>query len=159
MGKVPLPDRLPTIRPVVLGPILLVVALAAGCGSATGQGPSGTTTSVPPVPPPGAMHLTEADNGRSVTVARGTTVQLVLGSTYWTVAPLPDGSVLRAAGAPVVAPAIGHCVAGQGCGTVTSTWIAVAPGSVTVTAGRTVCGEALACGPQQRSFRVVVTVG
>ncbi len=59
----------------------------------------------------------------------------------------------------MVTPATGHCVAGQGCGTVSATWTAVAAGTATVTAGRTVCGEALACGPGQRTYRVTVTVG
>jgi len=162
MGWVPLHARSTRIHPAVLVPVLVVAAMAAGCGGAVARGPSAstgdTTISAPPAGPPGAVRLGVTDSGRSVTVARGATVELVLDSTYWTVAPLPAATVLHADGAPVVAPAVGHCVAGQGCGTVTATWLAVAPGTVTVAAGRTVCGEALACRPDQRSFRVVVTV-
>jgi hypothetical protein len=166
MAAVPTRDRPPRIHPAVLGPVLLVAALAAGCGGSAARGGSGPTTSgvgastsLPSTPLPGTVQLTYADNGRSVAVARGGTVQLVLDSTYWTVAPPPDASILRPEGAPVVAPEVGHCVVGQGCGTVTATWTAVAPGTATVAAGRTVCGEARACGPTQGSFRVEVTVG
>ncbi|HVC68560.1 MAG TPA: hypothetical protein VND44_13275 [Acidimicrobiales bacterium] len=166
MGRVPALHRPLRIRPAVVGSILLVVVPAAGCGGTAARGPSrpattnvGSSTSLPPVPPSGTVRLTEAGDGRSVTVARGGTVQLVLHSTYWTVTPPPDAAVLRAEGAPVVVPEAGHCVVGQGCGTVTATWTALAPGTATVAAGRTVCGEAQACGPGQRTFRVEVTVG
>ncbi len=90
------------IRPAAVGSILLVIVPAAGCGGTAARSPSrpatpsvGSTTSLPPVPPSGTVRLTEADNGRSVTVARGGTVLLVLHSTYWTVTPPPDAAVLR----------------------------------------------------------------
>jgi hypothetical protein len=102
--------------------------------------------------------LTDADNGRSVTVPVGTRVTLVLASTYWTVDPTAGGSVLRSDGPPVTDPRFAHCVPGQGCGTVTATYTAVATGTAVVSASRTVCGEALACSAAQRSYRVAVTV-
>jgi len=102
--------------------------------------------------------LTDADNGRPVTVTVGAHVTLVLASTYWTVDPMPGGSVLRSDGPPVTTSKLGHCVAGQGCGTVTAAYTAVTPGTVVVSAVRTVCGEALACSATQRSYRVPVTV-
>lgn len=48
---------------------------------------------------------------------------------------------------------------GPGCGTVTATDTAVAAGTAVVSAGRTVCGEALARSAAVRYYRVVVTVG
>jgi hypothetical protein len=83
---------------------------------------------------------------------------LVLTSTYWTIDPLPDSSVLTLEDGPTTTPQLGHCIAGQGCGTVTATYATVAPGTVALTADRTTCGEALACPVAQRHFRVVVTV-
>jgi len=104
------------------------------------------------------LVITDADNGGTEVVVVGTSVQVVLTSTYWSIDPLPTGTVLRATAPPVTVPEPGHCVTGQGCGTVTVTYTAVAPGTVTVSASRTVCGEALACPPDKGAFRVYVTV-
>ncbi len=150
---------------------VVTAVLAASCSTASTVTPAHPTTSAPATgstgpgrpgttigTPVASLVLTESDNGRSVSITVGGHVTLVLASTYWTVAPVPDGAVLRADGVPVTEPHLGHCVVGQGCGTVTAHWVAVAPGKATVTAGRTVCGEALACGADRRSFRVTVTV-
>jgi hypothetical protein len=143
---------------VPLGAVLLVAALlGAACGGATGSGtPGGSTGGSTPAANP--VTLTDADNGRTVTVGPGGRVDIVLASTYWTIAPLADGTVLRTDRPPTTTPRPGQCVPGEGCGTVTADYRAVSSGTVTLTASRVACGEALACPPSQRTFRVVVTV-
>jgi hypothetical protein len=49
-------------------------------------------------------------------------------------------------------------VPGAGCGSVTQTFIAAAPGQSQVRASRSVCGEALACRPEQQSYTLTVDV-
>ena len=104
------------------------------------------------------VHLSSADTGRHVTVALGGHLEIVLDSTYWTFLPVTPVGILHSDGPPRVVPRLGHCVPGQGCGTVTLDVTAMAPGNATVEATRTTCGEALRCGPGQGDFRVFVAV-
>ena len=135
-------------RSITIAALLVgIVAPAGACTSSQGHGPT-----------PAVSHLAGADNGRTLTVAVGDRVQVVLASTYWSFVPLPDGSVLRLDGSPRTFPQFSHCVPGEGCGTVSATFTALAAGTVAVAATRTSCGEALACAPDQRNFRVVVEV-
>lgn len=157
----------PGRRPSLVAPALLALLAAVvttACGSATTSPPvqpggTASTTTTSTTAPAATRVVNEADNGASVTVAPGTTVQLVLSSTYWSVTPLAGRAVLAAVGDPVTTPRLQGCVPGQGCGTVVATYRAVAPGTVTLAAGRTICGEALACRPDMRSYTVTVTVG
>jgi hypothetical protein len=105
------------------------------------------------------VALTEGDRGRVVTVAVGTTVSVVLHSTYWSPAMSSDQRVLAPSGAPAVVPASpGTCLPGVGCGTVTSTFVARADGEARLTAGRTTCGEARACSSPDATWEVVIQV-
>jgi predicted secreted protein len=143
---------------------LLAAILLAGCGSSNPSKPTkrtSTTTTTPATttsPAAGTTTLTDADNGRTVALRVGERLRVVLASTYWELQPSSDPTVLQADGQPVVAPQRNGCVVGQGCGTVTAEFTAHAPGSATVTATRTTCGEALACAPADRRYQVVVTV-
>ncbi len=47
---------------------------------------------------------------------------------------------------------------GGGCGTVTAWFNADGPGTAVVTASRTSCGEAMACGGGAGSYRLTVIV-
>jgi hypothetical protein len=49
-------------------------------------------------------------------------------------------------------------VAGQGCGTVTATYIAKTLGSSVVAAERTSCGEAMGCTAAAGAFKLTVSV-
>jgi hypothetical protein len=82
-----------------------------------------------------------------------------LHSTYWRFDPSSDPLVLAADGGPQSAPGT-NCprFPGSGCGTVTQTFTAFGAGTATVTAGRTTCGEALACSPSQSEFKLSVHV-
>ena len=52
----------------------------------------------------------------------------------------------------------GRCPPGVGCGTFRTAFVAGGPGTARLTAARTVCGEALACRPDQRSLAIAVVV-
>jgi hypothetical protein len=130
--------------PVALA--LLVVVLGCGSGAAV------AATSTLPV-----VHASEGRDGGKVTLRRGQTLQVVLHSTYWRFKAPSTAGVLRLAGKPVVTPKPG-CVPGQGCGTVTVTYVARAIGSAAVAASRTSCGEALRCTPAAGSYKLTVAV-
>ena len=108
--------------------------------------------------PPAAVTLSEADNGRTAAVGRGAEVTVVLHTTYWSLSALPSGGAVEGLGSPVVAPAAGGCVPGQGCGTVTGHYRARSSGRSVLVAHRSICGEARACLPDQRDWQVTVTV-
>jgi hypothetical protein len=99
----------------------------------------------------------EHDNGRTVRVAVGDTFRVTLHSTYWRFAEVPGGGTLLAVGAPRVVDST-PCHPGEGCGTVTLTVRAGGSGTVTLSAHRDSCGEALACGPGQGAFSLAVEV-
>jgi hypothetical protein len=136
--------------------VVAFVVFAAACGSASHAGaPVTTATSKPPA----ALKLTEADNGGTVAVlGTGGNVTLELGSTYWNVHDSSNPSVLRLAGEPVVKPKLQGCVPGGGCGTVTARFKVAGPGTTTITATRTSCGEALRCTGNAGSYQVRVNV-
>ncbi len=106
-----------TLRPVLRGSSMAVLVATSLLG-ACGPNPVPTNQST------AGITLTDKDNGTTVFVQVGQEVTLVLGSTYWTIAGSSDSTVLRLDGAPEIAPDP-SCVAGQGCGTVTTHFIAV----------------------------------
>lgn len=100
------------------------------------------------------VNLTVSDDGRTVPVARGSTIVVVFDQTRWTFPP-PAGTALQQQGV-VTTPA--RCVPGGVCGTTTATYRAVGDGTAVITASRTVCGEAITCNGQKVSFSVNVVV-
>ena len=137
----------------------LVATIVVAMGSffavaipATAQAAKATTSVV----------LNENSNGRSVSVAVGTRLNLTLHSTYWSLVASRTAPELRQIGHTTVVGVApnggGHCVPGQGCGTLSAHFIAVHPGSVRLRATRTSCGEALRCSPAQSVWTVVVRV-
>jgi hypothetical protein len=101
--------------------------------------------------------VSDGANGQSVTVRVGTTLRLVLHSTYWRMLGSSAPSVLAIAGSPRYASRPGG-VAGSGEGTVTATFTARRPGHARLSAYRASCGEALRCTPSRGSFSVEVVV-
>jgi|SRR5581483_1656820 len=135
--------RLTLVASIVTG--LLAAGLLA---IAPGAGAAGTAT----------RKLGWGTNNKSLEVPKGTVLTVTLHSTYWTFDAL-EGTALRAVGKPVVKAAPpGSCVPGGGCGTVTQKYRAVTTGPATINAGRSVCGEALACGPTNGTYVVYITV-
>ena len=120
-------------------------------GGATSPGTARPTLSTETV------VITEADNGKTVIVERSERVRLELNSTYWTIGASSTPGVLRPAGGQTAIPSPG-CVPGQGCGTVSETYQTIADGRSRLVASRVTCGEALACGPSNGKFAVLVIV-
>jgi len=148
-------------RPGFGSALLLVVGLSAACGgspttaaSTSAPGPAATPSTLQPP----AVTLSEADNGRTAAVGRGAEITVVLHNTYWSLVPLSGGGAVEMLGSPVVAPEARGCVPGRGCGTVTVHYRARVSGQSVLAAHRTICGEARACAPDQRDWRVTVAV-
>lgn len=148
-----------TVRIVVGG----ATATAAPANSApASDAPVGSPPAAPSTAGSAASSTftaTEADNGRTVTLAVGDHLVVRLASTYWRFAGSTT-AVLRSVGQPAVAasaPGVG-CVPGGGCGTVTATYLAVASGDTVVAADRTTCGEARGCTGTQGTYRLHVLV-
>lgn len=142
----------PSITRAVVTVTAGALVLLTGCAKA--QGTSGGASTPSPVQ---TVTVGDNDTGRTLHVTPGSSVKVVLGSTYWTFGHSSDGGVLSLVGTPNVVPS-GGCVPGQGCGTVTGVFRAMAPGTATITASRTSCGEAMRCTGDQGSYRVVVIV-
>lgn len=146
---------------------LTATAPAVTSDSYTG---SGTTTSLPSLPPssapgsptgsasPGTLMLRDADDGRTVRVSPRTHIVVTLASTYWTIAPSSNPTAVRDAGGQTVAPQLRGCVPGGGCGTVSAGFDAVAGGSAALSASRSSCGEALRCTGSAGRWAVTVVV-
>jgi hypothetical protein len=96
-----------------------------------------------------------SDDGRTVTVARGSTIVVVFDQTRWTLPP-PGGTALHQQ--EVVTTPAAKCIPGGVCGTTSGTYLAVAAGTAVITASRTVCGEAITCNGQKVSFAVDVVI-
>lgn len=123
---------------------------AATASAATASAATATGAALPPV------LLTDRDNGRTIRAASGQLVVVRLRRTTWTFDPVTDVAVIRPLGPPVTRR--GRCAPGVGCGSVTLTVRAAAPGTAQITASRRICGEVLLCRPDQRRFRVAIAV-
>jgi hypothetical protein len=137
-----------------------VLLFAVACAGLTGVACGGTAVATPHATPlvnSKTIVITEADNKKTVVVERDQTVRLELQSTYWTIGGSSDPDVLRPASAESASPSPG-CVPGQGCGTVSATYQTLADGRSRLVASRVTCGEALACGPSNGEFAVLVIV-
>lgn len=150
--------------------IALCSLLLAACTRGSAAAPSGAPSEVPTAAPTAAptatpkpvdRTVTEADNGKTITVSAGSTVTLTLASTYWQVQGSSDAKILGPIGSPTVsAPPMGTtCVPGAGCGTVTAVFHAVAAGHASIVASRTSCGEAMMCQGSAGAFEVTIVVG
>lgn len=104
------------------------------------------------------LQLDDSDNDKTFTLVQGKTATVVLGSTYWKFQPVADTSVLKLIGDPVYQAASKQVVFGTGAGTVTAEFDGVAVGQTQITASRTVCGEDLACPPDQQNYTVTINV-
>lgn len=138
-------------------------ARPAATGSPSASAPAvlpspGVPLRTPPTVGPRTLVARDQDNGRAVSLRVGDHLLLVLGSTYWQFDGSSAPNVLRETGQPAVSPQVAGCVGGQGCGTVSATFDAVAAGTAQVTAKRTSCGEALSCTGNLGSYRVTVLV-
>jgi len=149
--------------------VVVIAVLAAACGH-TSAAPTPTTpitntsvaSSAPTLTTVGGhlavVELSDADNGRIVSVRRGDSITIVLNSTYWSMLAPTNTAVLEPRGPPVVVPRLQGCVPGQGCGTVTAHYLALSTGQSQLAAHRETCGEAMSCTPDHKDWRATVTI-
>lgn len=132
--------------------VLAVAVLATSCGST--QSPTAQVGAR-------VVRVDQSANGRTLHLAVGARLVVSLNSTYWSFTGDQNSTVLRA-GMPqtraVLPGSTSSCAPGQGCGTLSDTFVALAAGSTHVRATRTTCGEAMLCRPDQRRFAVTVIV-
>lgn len=105
-----------------------------------------------------AYFVSEANNGKTYTIAKGDSVTVVLHSTYWTIDGSSNPAVMKAVGQQTASPPANPCHAGQGCGTISQKFVAVGPGTAHLKASRTSCGEALQCSPSPQRWDVSIVV-
>jgi hypothetical protein len=137
--------------------LLMVLAVsAAACGSnhaSAGSAPSDPGCTLPKL-------VGDQANRTTLRLCVGQTLRLSLHSTYWgNIESSPDTVVKALGPTVVVSPAPVGCAPGVGCGTLVTEFRGLAPGTATVSAHRTSCGEALLCTPDHRSFSLTVVVG
>ena len=138
-------------------PLATTTPTSAPTSATTSAGPSTSSTSTSTVPP--GHGFSDADDGRSATVAPGERVTVILHSSDFVFAPPSDVSVLRADGEPTVALAGPTCtqVAGAGCGAVVASFVALAPGIASIAADRAGCID-LECPPEAAHWELTVEV-
>jgi hypothetical protein len=103
------------------------------------------------------LRLTYADNGRVETLAVGGRAVVRLDQPEWGFLPV-TGKAVRAEGDPRLVFVTKGCKMLPGCGYVSLTVKAVAPGRSVITAARGLCGELFRCPPAKRRFAVTVVV-
>ncbi|SEM31764.1 hypothetical protein [Streptacidiphilus jiangxiensis] len=134
-------------------------SVPSASGSATAGGGTGATT---PASATGsaAVVVHNADKGRTITLHTGQTLEVVLTGGYWPAPVSSSEAVLKASGAPsYLSPSPSHgCPPGVGCRPQQTDFTAVAPGTATVSATRTNCGEAMRCTDANGKFTITVTV-
>ncbi|TQF04968.1 hypothetical protein E6W39_25470 [Kitasatospora acidiphila] len=149
-------------RGLLAGVAVLGVAVAvAGCGSgATKATTPGGAISVSASPGTAELRLTDSANNTTVHATVGQTVVIALGSSYWSEVTSSAPQLLQrvAQSHPMTSSSPSFCPPGGGCGAQPSSFVAKAAGSARLTADRHVCGEAMACSPDQRTFTVTVEI-
>src|SRR5579859_4541745 len=122
------------------------IMTSAGCATATSSG-NGSVAHGPTV-----IVVRDNANGKAVSASAGDQIELILSSSYWNVTGSSAPSVLRQDGQPVLLPRPSSCpnVSGLGCIPVRTDFTALSAGKAVITAGRTSCGEALRCKPEDR---------
>jgi hypothetical protein len=133
------------------------LGLAACSGSEPSIRPPDSTTTTAPLPP---LGFSDADNGRSVDVAVGQRLTVILHSSGFVFGDPSDPAVVRGDGTPTVTPGGESCVEGpgSGCGTVVASFVALAPGSAELRADRSTCAEP-DCAAADARWRLLVRVG
>ena len=146
----------PCHRLMAVGVAVFVVSpmTCAGCGTAASR------ASGPVAGGPRVIAVHDDTNGKAVSARAGDRIELILSSSYWHVTGSSAPSVLRQDGPPVLLSRPSSCpdIPGLGCIPVEADFTALTDGKAVITAGRSACGEALRCQPDQTRFTVNVVV-
>jgi hypothetical protein len=139
---------------VVVAVFAVSIMASAGCGTAA------SSASGPTARGPAVIVVRDDANGKAVSATAGDRVELILSSSYWRVTGSSAPGVLRQDGATVLLSGPSSCpdLPGLGCIPVRTDFTALTNGKAVITAGRSTCGEALRCKPDQTRFTVVVDV-
>jgi len=138
------------LRPALMFAAMASSVLAVGCGTAQ--------------PGPGSPHparqFTEHDgaNGKTIHIAVGDKLVLILGSSYWNFRGSSAPRVLRQVGPVRLVRSSRSCPPGVGCQPKRALYRALASGKAVISAHRLTCGEALACTGSRGRFRLTVIV-
>ena len=144
-----------------------VVPFVGGCGtaSAPAAGGGGTASATASAPAAGGgdspLIVRDGANGHTVSVTVGDHLEVILGSSYWTVQGSSQPHVLQQDGPTKLMPRPANCAAnipGLGCVPVRTDFSALAPGTTVITASRTSCGEAMRCMPKQEHYSLTGVV-
>jgi hypothetical protein len=140
-----------------LGALFSVGCLAL-LTAACAKDPQGTPTSVPTGPR--SIDLTADMDATTAHAPEKDLVRLTLPGTSWVFAQ-PEGTALVAVGTPTITAGADCATArvGEGCGSVTMTYRAVATGTSVLAASRTTCGEARRCVGADASYTITVKTG
>jgi hypothetical protein len=141
-----------------LAVIAAVLATSIGAALATAVAGSGTASASATTRP--AMIVRDNANGKTITVRVGEQVDLILASNYWHISGSSSSRVLHQNGPAYLLPRPGSCapIPGIGCTPIEVNFTARGAGKAVVTASRFSCGEALACMPSMRNFKVTIIV-
>jgi len=139
---------------------LVTGGCAAPSSTAPGAGGGGGTTQPPSPSANPAVVARDKSNGHTLNLKVGQHLELVLGSTYWTVSGSSLPSVLKQDGPSHLLKRPPGCgtIPGIGCVPIRTDFSAVAPGTAVITAHRESCGEALRCMPSQQHYTLTVVV-
>ena len=104
------------------------------------------------------MTVTTNMHNPKVTMTISQHLAVTLTSTYWLIRPVV-GDVVRSIGSAYrLHNSTCHPIAGNGCGEIVATFVAVHRGSTTVRANRNSCGEALRCSAANSHWQVSIYV-
>lgn len=104
------------------------------------------------------LTVTTNMHNPKVTMTISQHLVVTLTSTYWLIRPLV-GDVVRSIGSAYrLHDSTCRPIAGNGCGEIEATFVAVHRGSTTVRANRNLCGEALRCSAANSHWQVVIYV-
>jgi len=127
---------------------------ATALSGSTAENRTGSSSSRRPL----KWQATLKDNHHTVTVSVDDTI-ILKPSTFWTIRPLAHTSPLVQNAGPTTTQTNTPCIPGGGCGTTTAQYHAVRPGRVSLTADRTLCGEARRCTGGEATYLLTIVVG
>lgn len=144
---------------------LILISISA-CGPTGRSQPAGASAGSPPAGHAGPSssgqpvmwRATLKDNHHTQAMSVGDSLRLELPTTFWTIRPLaPSAAVVLRTGATTVQTST-PCIPGGGCGTTTAQYQATRAGRVTLTADRTLCGEARRCTGGDGTYLLTIVV-
>ena len=140
----------------VLGVIMSLVLLgSAACARThTTISPNSNSASTP------VVEITDSSNGTTIHTAKGHHFHLVLLGQGWTFSVTPQSDLALVTPTASLAPidcrgAMQH----SDCGSTTVTYLAERSSTVTISASRSMCGEARQCTGTEGTFSVTVVIG